>query len=78
MNVEIAINPKSVPYEKVWISHTQILNGTAVVYAALVNAEYNNQIQFSIELTQEEYDGWGTDDNYIYDLVLSKLGVVKA
>lgn len=25
-----------------------------------------------------EYDAWGSDDNYIYDLVLSKLGLERA
>lgn len=25
-----------------------------------------------------EYEAWGTDDNYIYDLILSKLGLEKA
>lgn len=25
-----------------------------------------------------EYDAWGSDDNYIYDLILSKLGLEKA
>jgi hypothetical protein len=25
-----------------------------------------------------EYDAWGTDDNYIYDLVLQKLGYERA
>lgn len=24
-----------------------------------------------------EYDAWGTDDNYIYDLILSKLGLER-
>lgn len=25
-----------------------------------------------------EYDAWGTDDNYIYDLILQKLGYKRA
>jgi phosphopantothenate synthetase len=25
-----------------------------------------------------EYDAWGSDDNYIYDLILSKLGFERA
>lgn len=29
-------------------------------------------------LTPEEYAAWGTDDNYIVDLCLSKLDCVKA
>ena len=26
------------------------------------------------DLTQEEYDSWGDDDNYIYNLILTHLG----
>lgn len=25
-----------------------------------------------------EYEAWGNDDNYIYDLILSKLGLEKS
>jgi hypothetical protein len=25
-----------------------------------------------------EYDAWGSDDNYLYDLILSKLGLERA
>ena len=31
-----------------------------------------------VELTQEEYNNWGTDDNYIRDIVCEKLGFVLA
>lgn len=27
--------------------------------------------------TQEEYDGWGTDSEYIYSLICQKLGIVR-
>lgn len=29
-------------------------------------------------LTQEEYDGWGDDDDYIIDLICTKYGLTKA
>jgi hypothetical protein len=32
----------------------------------------------TIDLTADEYAAWGNDDNYIIDLVLSKLGLEKA
>jgi hypothetical protein len=32
----------------------------------------------SIRIEGEEYDAWGSDDNYIYDLTMSKLGLEKA
>lgn len=27
--------------------------------------------------TQEEYDAWGTDNEYIYNLILNKLGMTR-
>lgn len=30
-----------------------------------------------VDITPEEYAQWGSDDNYIADLVLSKLGLEK-
>ena len=32
----------------------------------------------SITIEGDEYDAWGTDDSYIYNLVLSKLGYERA
>jgi hypothetical protein len=32
----------------------------------------------NVTIEGAEYDAWGTDDNYIYDLVLSKLGLERA
>ena len=29
-------------------------------------------------ITAEEYSSWGEDDNYIYDLILSKVGLERA
>lgn len=39
-----------------------------------------NSIMESTNLVIEgaEYDAWGSDDNYIYDLILSKLGLERA
>jgi len=36
------------------------------------------QISNTLELTPEEYAAWGTDDNYIVDLLMNKLGVELA
>ena len=32
----------------------------------------------SVTIEGAEYDAWGSDDNYIYDLILSKLGLERA
>ena len=44
----------------------------ASVYYTDINKVDNVTIQGA------EYDAWGSDDNYIYDLILSKLGLQKA
>ena len=30
-----------------------------------------------VQFTQEEFDAWGTDDKYIYDLIHEKLGTKR-
>ena len=39
----------------------------------------NNQLvdNVNLQITGEEYSNWGNDDQYIVDLVLSKLGMSK-
>lgn len=32
----------------------------------------------SVLIEPEEYNAWGSDDNYIYDLILSKVGFERA
>jgi hypothetical protein len=31
----------------------------------------------SVIIEADEYDAWGSDDNYIYDLILSKVGLER-
>jgi hypothetical protein len=44
---------------------------------ASANYDGLNQVD-NVTIEGAEYDAWGTDDNYIYDLILSKLGLEKA
>lgn len=50
------------------------------IYRATVKA-YNadNVLVQNLEVffTQEEYDAWGTDNDYIYSLLFQKLGMTK-
>ena len=65
------------------ISKIEILDGSV---------QLNNSVKFPVVLktsddsvitsqviiiTGEEYENWGSDDNYIESLILSKLGVQK-
>ena len=49
------------------------LNKTASISCAVRSETLH--IPYTIELTEEEYAGWGNDDNYIVELVISKLGL---
>jgi len=35
-------------------------------------------VPFQVHLTTEEYNNWGSDDTYIIDLVITKLGYTRA
>lgn len=52
------------------------LNKTAQISCAVRSETLH--IPYTIELTADEYAAWGNDDNYIVDLILSKLGLEKA
>mgnify|MGYP007071611032 FL=1 len=53
-----------------------ILDGRA--YANVVLKSDCIMKSYSLTIEGEEYDAWGSDDSYIYDLILSKLGFEKA
>ena len=46
----------------------------------VISSVYYEDQMTSVNVVIEgaEYDAWGSDDNYIYDLILSKLGLEKA
>ena len=46
---------------------------TVICYDASGVVVGNKEVQF----TQEEFDAWGTDDKYIYDLIHEKLGTKR-
>lgn len=45
--------------------------GVHVKYDGITEADF-------IMIEGAEYDAWGSDDSYIYNLVLSKLGLERA
>lgn len=46
---------------------------------AIANVRYEGIMEYErIEINGSEYDAWGYDDSYIYDLVLTKLGLERA
>jgi hypothetical protein len=74
----IHIQPKSEEFNTLEIGNIVLTGTFARVMYVLSNTETEYSISHFIDITPEEYDQWGTDDNYHYDLVVSKLDAVKA
>ena len=41
------------------------------------NAEGEVVQNLEVKFTQEDYDKWGTDNEYIYNLIYTKLGLTR-
>ena len=54
------------------------LNKSAMFKVFFLNNEFpnNDSIKY-VQIEGSEYEYWGNDDNYIFDLILNKLGLVK-
>ena len=77
METTIKIKPVNYSLDTLQIINVAVqLNKTAYVNC-IVKGEQNAN-HYNIELTADEYTAWGNDDNYIVDLLLSKLGLEKA
>jgi len=74
--MEIKIKPITRTIDTLSISNVSVkLNKSASVVVSLSGDINESKI---VDLTSQEYDAWGSDDDYIYDLILSKLGLEKA
>lgn len=81
--MKIQIKPQVVSYTldnvSIWNTNVDLDNKSASFSVAVSNdTDKQGEYARTIILTQDEYDTWGDDDNYIVDLVLSKLGLEKA
>ena len=54
-----------------------INNNNSVTASIVIHSESIMETH-TILIEGAEYDAWGTDDSYIYDLILSKLGLERA
>lgn len=53
-------------------------DGQAQIGWALLTEEDKAVAGGSVELTTAEYNAWGTDDECLFEIVLSKLGLSRA
>ena len=82
MENNILIQPKTITLTSVEIRNTKYdVNKSAAFSVILFKEENGKPIpveMYNVEVEGDEFNAWGTDDNYIVDLVLSKLGLQKA
>lgn len=77
---QVFIEPKQVVYTADFILIEVMLKlnqGAIVSYSLNRNPDGLALKTNSIELTEEEYNSWGTDDNYIIDLVCQAEGLIR-
>ena len=77
-NIIIKIAPVTVEITDLKIQLEYVLNSGVKIYYSLLHSEGNPYKIGMVNLTPEEFAAWGTDDNYIEDLVLSKLNLQRA
>jgi hypothetical protein len=77
-NTIIKISPISVEITDIKIYVDYSLNSNARIHYALIHSNGIPYNQGTVFLTPEEFSAWGTDDNYIEDLILSKLNLQRA
>mgnify|MGYP000374421476 CR=1 FL=1 len=54
-----------------------VLNSHVVMIVHYLNAAGNLLDNKIVKIDGDEYNAWGDDDNYIINLVLTKLGLTK-
>ena len=77
-NIIIKIAPVTVEITDLKIQLEYVLNSGVKIYYSLLHSEGTPYKIGMVNLTPEEFAAWGTDDNYIEDLVLSKLNLQRA
>ena len=77
METTIKIKPVNYSLDTLQIINVAVQLNKSAYVNCIVRGETNAN-QYNIELTADEYSAWGDDDNYIVDLILSKLGLEKA
>ena len=72
----VEVNGKIVKYLDIIVVMVR-LNGPKIIAYTLVDADMKMIKGVNMVITDEEYNGWTNDDNYITQLTLSKTGLTK-
>lgn len=75
----ISITPKTFTIDSVRIDTLNYSVNESATFSVLLCKEGGIPVEsHRIEITGSEFDAWGSDDNYVIDLILAKLGLQKA
>ena len=81
-HLKVAINnyalPAPVSTQVEIILSEVVLNSHATIVVHLLDANGNLLDNKFVKIEGEEYDNWSSDDNYIVNLALTKLGLTKS
>jgi hypothetical protein len=82
MNNMIEVNPvevdgKTVKYLDIIVVMVR-LKGPKIIAYTLVDADMKMIKGVNMIITEEEYNAWSDDDDYITELTLAKIGLTKA
>jgi len=75
---KIEIKPQVVELNELYLQSVSIHQQGAQVVCSVVNTTAQIGKTISVDLTPDEYNAWGDNDDYIETLVLSRLGLEKA
>jgi hypothetical protein len=74
----INIKPITKKLDKFEITGVNVkLDQSAWIQVVIYNAE-GMGVSYTLEMTTEEYAAWGTNDDYVIDWALAKVGAVRA
>lgn len=77
MEKTIKIKPVNYSIDTLEIINVGVELGKFAYVNCIIKGD-NITINNTIDITEEEYTAWGSDDDYIVDLLLSKLSLEKA
>jgi hypothetical protein len=81
MNNEVSVNIENFPLEPVIASAIRIsvmelvLKSHVTLHINFLNADGNSVKNATIRIDGSEYAAWGTNDDYLTELVMQKLGL---
>lgn len=75
--IPVEVDGKTVKYLDIIVVMVR-LKGPKIIAYTLVDADMKMIKGVNMIITEEEYNAWADDDNYITELTLAKTGLTKA